>query len=391
MERIATAERPDWKDVARDMGFTFHHLEGQRYWDERAYYRFTLAEVEDGIEGPSAELHAMCLALVDEVVGSETLMDRLAIPTTMRDVVAASWKARAPSLYGRFDFSLASEGPAKLLEYNADTPTSIYETALFQWRWLEDMIAAGRLPAETDQYNRLHDALVERLAALFTPGSLLHFASDADHVEDRQTVRYLEDVARQAGLDPEFVAVNRIGIDGDGRFVDEANTLIAAIFKLYPWEDLLREPYAAQLPGTPTLFLEPAWKAILSNKGILPLLWQRHDGHPNLLPAAFGDDAAALSAIEPALGGRFVRKPLFSREGADIERVDGTTREAGPQGGYGEEGWIVQALAPLPVFDGQHAVVGSWIVGDEPVALSIREDSGPITGDMARFVPHIIA
>ncbi|USU13718.1 glutathionylspermidine synthase family protein [Sphingomonadaceae bacterium OTU29THOMA1] len=386
MERVVTGERPGWEDTAAAMGFTFHHMDGARYWDERAYYRFTLDEVEQGIEAPSGELHAMCLDLVAEVVGSDALMHRLAIPDAMRDVVAASWRARAPSLYGRFDFSFAGSGPAKLLEYNADTPTSIYETALFQWQWLEDRIADGTLPAEADQYNRLHDALVARFGALFTPGSLLHFASVPDFVEDRQTVRYLEDAARQAGLEPSFVGIEGIGADAEGQLVDEDDVLIAALFKLYPWEDMLREPYAKHLAGAKTLFLEPAWKAILSNKGILPLLWQRHEGHPNLLPAAFADDAAAVAAI----GARHVRKPLFSREGADIAITDGAESISGPDGGYGEEGWIVQALSPLPVFDGQHAVVGSWIVGDEAVALSIREDDGPITRDLARYVPHAI-
>ena len=386
MERIVTGERAGWEETARSMGFTFHHMDGERYWDERAYYRFSLDEIEQGIETPSAELHYFCRDLVTEVVGSDTLMHRLAIPDAMRDVVAASWKADAPSLYGRFDFAYDGTGPAKLLEYNADTPTSIYETALFQWQWLEDRIADGTLPADADQYNRLHDALVARFGALLTPGSTLHFASVADHEEDRQTVRYLEDTARQAGLDPAFVAIDRIGVDGDGQFVDEENVLIAALFKLYPWEDMLREPYAAHLPATKTMFLEPAWKAILSNKGMLPLLWERHRGHPNLLPAAFADDAEGVAAI----GDRFVRKPLFSREGWDIELHDGSAEDRGPEGGYGEEGHIVQALSPLPVFDGQHAVIGSCIVGDEPVALSIREDDGPITRDLARFVPHAI-
>lgn len=386
MERIVVPERPDWERVARDMGFAYAHAGGERYWDERAYYRFFLEEIEEGIEAPSAELHAMCLDLVADVVRSDAMMERLAIPPTMRDLVARSWAARAPSLYGRFDLRFDGGGPAKLLEYNADTPTSIFETALFQRRWLEDMIASGRLPGEADQYNRLHDAMGERFASPFTPGSLLHFSSVADHLEDRQTVRYLEDVARQAGLDPEFVPIAAIGVDGEDRFVDDSGTLIAAVFKLYPWEDMLREPYAAKLPASDTIFLDPAWKAVLSNKGILPLLWQRHPGHPNLLPAAFADTPESA-----AIGDRHVRKPLFSREGWDIHLTDGAHREAGPEGGYGEEGWIVQELAPLPVFDGGHAVIGSWIVGDKPVALSVREDDGPITRDLARLVPHVIA
>jgi glutathionylspermidine synthase len=388
VERIVSGERPGWEETARAMGFTFHHLDGQRYWDERAYYRFSLDEIEERIEAPSGELHQLCLALVEEVVASDSLMQRLAIPAEMRDMVAASWRAKAPSLYGRFDFAYDGTGPAKLLEYNADTPTSLYETALFQWQWLEDRVADGTLPAEADQYNRLHDALLERFATLFTPRSLVHFSSVTDSIEDRQTVRYLEEVARQAGLDPQFVAIDRIGVDAEGAFVDDESLLIGALFKLYPWEDMLREPYAAQLPTTKTLFLEPAWKALLSNKGILPLLWERHRGHPNLLPAAFADDAAGVAAIGP----RHVRKPLFSREGWDIALVDvGDGVAAAPlAGGYGEEGHIVQAYHPLPVFDGQHAVVGSWIVGDEPVALSMREDDGPITRDLARYVPHAI-
>ncbi|SFP51332.1 glutathionylspermidine synthase family protein [Sphingomonas rubra] len=386
MERVVVAERPDWRDTAERMGFTFHHLGGERYWDERACYRFSLDEVEKEIEGPSGELHAMCLDLVDEVVRSESLMERIAIPTAHRDLITRSWAAPAPSLYGRFDFSYGGHGPAKLLEYNADTPTSIFETALFQWQWLEDMIAAGTLPTDADQYNRLHDALVGRMGEILTTGSLLHFASDADHPEDRQTVRYLEDVARQAGLEPQFVAVDRIGVDADGRFVDEDRTIISAIFKLYPWEDMLREPYAAHLATARALFLEPAWKAILSNKAMLPLLWERHRGHPNLLPAAFADDDAGVAAIGP----RYARKPFFSREGWDIELVDGEAVERGPDGGYGGEGAIVQALAPLPVFDGFRPVVGSWIVGADPVAMSIREDDVAITRDKARFVPHVI-
>lgn len=391
MERVAMAERPDWEATARELGFAFHHTGGARYWDERACYRFDSDAVERDIEEPSGELHQMCLALVDEVTRSQELMERIAIPPALRDVIAASWVARAPTLYGRFDLAYDGTGPAKLLEYNADTPTSIYETGLFQWHWLEQMIERGALPPGTDQYNRLHEALIERFAAILTPGSLLHFSSIADHLEDRQTVRYLEDLARQAKLDPQFVAIERIGVDGDGQFVDDQSAdgeavLIAALFKLYPWEDLLREPYAAKLSGARTLFLEPAWKAILSNKAILPLLWERHPGHPNFLPAAFADDTAAAANI----GACYVTKPFFSREGWDVELVDGEASVAGPKGGYGEEGRIVQALAPLFEADAQHAVIGSWIVGDEPVAMSIREDDTRITRDLARFVPHIL-
>ncbi|HEY3696044.1 glutathionylspermidine synthase family protein [Phenylobacterium sp.] len=385
MQRIKVAERPGWREKAERLGFTFHHLDGRRYWDERAYYQFTLAEVEDGIEAPAAELHALALEVVAEAVKSERTMARLAIPEPLRDYVAQSWAEAAPSLYGRFDFAYDGRGPAKLLEYNADTPTSLYETAAFQWIWLEDMIEAGRLPAGADQFNSLHEKLAARFATLFPAGGFVHFASDPEAVEDRQTVRYLQDIAAQAGIEAKFVPMQAIGVDADGRFVDQDDYIVQAIFKLYPWEEMLREPFAAYLAGSQTLFLEPAWKAILSNKGLLPLLWAREEGHPNLLPAYFEDDPRIAE-----LGASYVRKPLFSREGANVELVDRGRRAPVLDQGYGAEGHVRQALHPLPRFDGYYPVAGAWIVGDEPVALGIREDRSRVTRNLSRYVPHAI-
>ncbi|HEX7946379.1 MAG TPA: glutathionylspermidine synthase family protein [Phenylobacterium sp.] len=385
MKRIRTDERPGWDEKAEALGFTWRHLDGQRYWDERAYYELSLAEVEDGIEEPARELHAMCLELVGEVVKSEQLMEKLAIPAESRDDVQDSWVNRAPSLYGRFDFAYDGTGPAKLYEYNADTPTSIYESAAFQWVWLEDMIAAGKLPADADQFNSLHEKLEQRFRTLFPAGGFVHFASDPDSIEDRQNVKYLEDIAKQAGIEPKFVPVADIGLDADGRFIDQDNYLIQALFKLYPWEDMFREDYAPKIKGSKTQFLEPPWKAILSNKGMLPLLWERHAGHPNLLPAFFEGDPRAAE-----LGNSYVRKPLFSREGANIELVDEGRKAKVLDQGYGEEGHIVQGLHTLTAFEGNYPVIGAWIVGDEPAGIGIREDRSRVTKNLSRFVPHVI-
>jgi glutathionylspermidine synthase len=385
VQRVVTPERPGWREKAERLGFTFHHLDGQRYWDERAYYAFPLEEIEDGIEAPAAELHAMCLDLVDEVVKSEALMARLAIPETSRDDVAESWAAKAPSLYGRFDFAYDGAGPAKLFEYNADTPTSIYETAAFQWLWLEDLIASGGLPAGADQFNSLYEKLKDRFAELFPGGGFVHFAGDPDSVEDRQNLRYLEDIAGQAGIEAKFVPIREIGLDADGKLVDQDNYLIHALFKLYPWEEMLREPYAANVKSSGVMFLEPVWKSVLSNKGMLPLLWERHAGHPNLLPTFFEDDPQAAS-----LGASYVRKPLFSREGANIELVQAGRRAPVLDQGYGEEGYIRQALHPLTRFEGHYPVVGAWMVGDAPAGVGIREDRSRVTKNMSRFVPHAI-
>lgn len=387
MRRLTLTPRADWREKADAVGFIFHHMEGQAYWDESAAYAFTLAEIENDLEPAAADIHELCLDLVDEAVGSDALMHRLAIPAEHRDFVAAAWRAKSPSLYGRFDFGYDGVSKPKLYEYNADTPTSVFEAATFQWLWLEELIASGALPANSDQFNSLFEALRDRFTALFPTGGFVHFASDADAVEDRQTVRFLEDLAAQAGLEPKFVAMDAIGANAEGQFVDQDGYLLQAAFKLYPWEQMLREPYAVHLATAQVRWLEPAWKSILSNKGILPLLWERHRGHPNLLEAYFEGDPAAS-----ALGGRYVRKPLFSREGANIEIVGGPEGEREPvlDQGYGAEGAILQAYSPPPNFDGQRPVVGAWMVGNEPVGIGMREDDSVVTKNLARFVPHFI-
>src|SRR5690242_12799227 len=161
MQRIPCDERPNWRDLAQEDGFTFHTIDGERYWDERAYYAFTLEEIERDIEAPSGELDAMCRDLVGRAVDDERILKVLRIPERFWTFIAASWKRGDQSLYGRFDLSYDGQGPAKLLEYNADTPTSLYETGVFQWVWLEDAIANNTVPKGADQYNSLHERLIE--------------------------------------------------------------------------------------------------------------------------------------------------------------------------------------------------------------------------------------
>ena len=160
---------------------------------------------------------------------------------------------------------------------------------------------------------------------------------------------------------------------------------IETAFKLYPWEWMFLDAFGAQLAKAPTRWIEPPWKAILSNKGILPLLWEMFPDHPNLLPAYFEDDPAAAR-----LGTSFVRKPLYSREGANVALVREGITLVEQEGPYGAEGFIRQAFAPLPNFSGQYPVLGSWLIDHTPCGLSIREDENPITGNTSRFLPHTI-
>lgn len=384
MQRITCDERPDWRETAAKVGFAFHTPNGEPYWDESAYYAFTLEEIERDIEEITGELDGMCRELVGRAVEDDGILRRLGIPERFWTYIAASWKRGDPSLYGRFDFAFDGKSPAKLLEYNADTPTSLFEAAVFQWMWLEEAIARQIVPGAADQYNSLHESLIAGWKAA-VPSGHLHLAGVTGNPEDAGTLAYLQDTAHQAGLATTVIAMDDIGRQPNGDFVDLDERPIELAFKLYPWEWMMREDFGAFLPGASTRWIEPPWKAILSNKGILPLLWEMFPRHPNLLPAYFENDPKAGE-----LGESYARKPLYSREGANVALVVGGEEIDADTGPYGAEGHVRQAVATLPQFAGAYAVVGSWFAGGKPCGLGMREDSSPITKNTSRFLPHAI-
>ena len=370
MRRENQVPRADWRKRCEDAGF-FYHSVGGTYWDETACYAFN-AEQVDRLEEVTAELHRMCLDAAGEVVQAGRFAE-FAIPAAYHELVAESWRRGEPSLYGRFDFSWDGAGDPKLLEYNADTPTALLEASVVQWHWLEDT------HRDADQFNSLHEKLIERWKAVRSAlgSTRLHVSAMRDNEEDLGTAEYLRDCALQAGWDARPLAVEDIGWNGE-RFVDLDDEPVEALFKLYPWEWLVRDEYGPHLRSRPAALVEPAWKMLLSNKALLAVLWERHYGHPNLLPTY---------RTPQRFGSDFVKKPLLSREGANVViRSRGVVR-AQP-GEYGAEGFVYQGVAPLPEFGGRFPVIGSWIVGEAPAGMGIREDDSPITKNSSRFIPH---
>ena len=374
MERLTAPPRPDWRaHVERELGFTFHTVSGAPYWDETAHYRFTATEI-DLLEAATGELEQMALALVDRVVQSgEVAFERLRIPRVAWEAIASSWHAQEKNLYGRFDLAYGGgDSPPKLLEYNADTPTALFEAAVVQWDWLQ---AAW---PDHDQFNSIHERLIEAWKNFGIGKKRVHFAAVKDHAEDGGTVEYLRDTATQAGLDTARIAIEDVGWDGQS-FRDFDGRSIDVLFKLYPWEWLVREEFGAQLLSGVAQVIEPAWKMVLSNKAALALLWEMAPNHPNLLPAFLEPDR---------VDGKVVRKPIYSREGANIQVLDGGRVQAETDGGYGAEGFVYQAHVDIPAFAGNYPVIGSWVVASQPAGIGIREDATAITRDTSRFVPH---
>lgn len=378
MQRHEIEPRKNWLEIADQNGFKFHHIHGQLYWDESAYYSFSLPEIENDLEAPAQEIFGMCLDLVTEAVKDEAILKRLGIPDAYWEIIRHSWEADDKSIYGRFDFCYDGNGPAKLLEFNADTPTSLYESAYFQWLWLEDVFP------ELDQFNSIQERLCDALSA-FAGKGIMHFSSVKGTEEDRATVEYIMDCAVQSGVMAKFVYMEDIGIDDSGQFLDLEDMPINILFKLYPWEYIWHDQYGSNVIAQANKGLklvEPPWKMALSNKGILQLLWERHRGHPNLLPSWFEG--------EKPLSDNFVRKPMLGREGANIG-IFANGKLAGQTNGiYGEEGFVCQDFCGLPNFGSNFPVCGLWIADGKSCGLGIREDKEMITGDLSRFVPHVI-
>jgi len=370
MKRHNCQPRADWRARVESVGLTYHSHEHGDYWDESACYELTAPEV-DALESAANTLHHLCIAAAATVI-ENAWWTRLGIPAAAVPSILNSWERDDFSLYGRFDLSCDGSAPPKLLEYNADTPTALVEAAVAQWFWLQETHAAA------DQFNSIHERLV--VAWRHWAGQTVHFSSIKDHPEDEMTVLYLRDTCEQAGVKTKPVFIEDLGWDARAkRFVDLDHAPIERCFKLYPWEWFWQEAFAPHLAGESVQFIEPTWKMLLSNKGLLPILWELFPDHPNLLPAF--ETAAPL-------GGHYIRKPKLSREGANVTWVEGGVVLEENGGDYGEEGFVFQALAAGLEFAGQHPVFGIWMVDHEAAGLGIREDTRRITGNLSRFVPH---
>ena len=194
------------------------------------------------------------------------------------------------------------------------------------------------------------------------------------------TANYLRNVAIQAGFDRAHINIEDIGWDAaQHAFTDLTDNPIRRCFKLYPWEWMQREEFGPHLLDDTCRWLEPPWKALLSNKAILPILWELYPQSPYLLEARF----------EPLESGDYVQKPILGREGANIQIFEQGKLFLESDGPY-DGPWVYQQICPLTRFDDRYfACLGSWIVNGWACGVGIREGENLITGNLSRFVPHL--
>lgn len=350
---------------------------GRNYFSDDIYYEFSEEQIEHIYEATN-ELHCMSLDYVDEIIKKGDYKN-LGLNQDMISIVESTYKqSKDKSLYGRFDLALdPSKNSIKMLEYNADTPTSLYESSIIQWDWKEHYFK------EADQYNSIHEELISRWKSF--PNNMYFTAHDDAGKEDWITLYYLLDTyLASGGKTGSCINIKDLGLNSN-KFVDMSDNIIDNIFKLYPWEFMQEEAFIKS--ADKTNFIEPAWKILLSNKSLLPQLWERHNNHPLLLESHFEAD------VKTSFLKDFIKKPVFSREGANVSSTNTSDSRNIDYNNFADEmydasGYILQKDANIPVQDGMTPVVGSWVIGDEPCGISIREDVG-FTRNTSVFVPHI--
>lgn len=381
MERVMLAPRQDWQGIVQDQGLVWHTLDDATtpYWNEGVHYRFSRAQI-DRLERATNALQKMYLDAGEYVI-QRKLLSRFGIPEFAHPLIEQSWQEEPPALFhGRFDLAYNGFGSPKLLEYNADTPTSLLEAAVVQWAWKEDIFP------KHDQFNSIHDRLVAKWTDLrqYLRGNLVHFVHVEDEAgEDTVTVAYLRDTAERAGLETNQLGIQNLGWDSASRrFVDLVDRKIDTLFHLYPWEWIVNEAYGTHVPECHNNmhWLEPIWKMMWSNKFMMTVLWELFPNNEYLLPTY--TDPRGMSS--------FVKKPFLSREGASVTIVRDGEEVLATEGDYGEEGYVFQEFIQIPeVAPGTHPIIGSWIIDGEAAGMGIRE-GGLVTGNRSQFVPHII-
>lgn len=383
--------KPLDNDYLQSIGFSWHTDP-----DNTPYIADELVEVSsdecEAYYDAANELYDMFVAAAQYVIDND-LFHELGIPFNLIDTIKQSWENEVHwHLYGRFDFAGGTGGkPIKLIEFNADTPTSVFETAIIQWAMLKfNGLDEGK------QFNDLYDGLVENFKRLVTldedtssfdehyEGWKILFSCISGSDEDESTTRLLQSAANDAGFETNFCYVNDVSFDDEnGIFYDGQN--YEYWFKLIPWESIAIEEGELALilkniiNNQKAIVLNPAYTLLFQSKGIMKILWDLYPNHPLLLESSY----------EPLSGKKQVKKPFLAREGANVTLLDNGGNIIKENGGsYGNGKFLYQEFAEFDK-SGDESYQAGVFFAFEGCALGFRK-GGDIIDNYSKFVGHII-
>jgi len=384
--------QPLTTDYLESLGFVWHTDH-----DETPYVSDKLVVISESeaeaYYAAGNELYDMFIEAAQHVIDNN-LFHEIGIPFNLVDVIKESWENDVHwHLYGRFDLAGGIDGrPIKLLEFNADTPTALFETAIVQWAILKQ-----NGMEETRQFNGLYEALLDNFKRLVTleedistfeskyEGWKFLFTSIRGNSEEENTVRLLQHIASEAGYVTDFAYIDEVEFSAEeGIFYqDEAYELW---FKLIPWEDIaLEESDLAMLltniiKNQKAIIFNPAYTLLFQSKGLLKIVWDLYPNHPLLLETSYA----------PLRGKQCVEKPVFGREGESVKilNAEGDITE-GESGEYDNHKMIYQAYTELPTDEEGNSYQAGIFYAYEACALGFRKGE-KILNNMSKFVGHII-
>jgi len=329
-----------------------------------------------------------------EYVVEHNLFHEIGIPFNLVEIIKESWENDVHwHLYGRFDLSGGIDGsPIKLLEFNADTPTALFETAIIQWAMLKQ-----NQMDETSQFNGVYEALLDNFKRLVTleedvsdfetryEGWKFLFTSIRGNAEEENTVRLLQHIATEVGYETKFAYMDEVEFsDNEGIFFNNENYELW--FKLIPWEDIaLEESDLAMLltniiKNQKAIIFNPAYTLLFQSKGLLKILWDLYPNHPLLLESSF----------EPLKSRKQVKKPIFGREGGNVSILDENAQELeSAVGEYGNHKMLYQAYTELPTDKEGNSYQAGVFYAYESCGLGFRK-GGKILDNMSKFVGHMV-
>ncbi|EOB4630013.1 glutathionylspermidine synthase family protein [Campylobacter upsaliensis] len=377
------------KNYLESIGFSWHTDEdGSDYLDHQ-FICVSKNEANAYYEAAN-ELYDMFIAAAQNVIDNDRF-DELGIPFNLIDAIKMSWENEVHwHLYGRFDFAGGLDGkPIKLIEFNADTPTSLFESAILQWAMLKQNNLDEHL-----QFNSIYESLMDNFKRLITldesveefeehyRGWKILFSSVAGNKEEELTTKLLAHIAKDAGFECDFSYVDEVEFGEEGIFKNGVN--YEYWFKLIPWEEIaIEEGELAMLltqimRNQKAIILNPAYTLLFQSKGILKILWELYPNHPLLLESSY----------EPLQGKDFVRKPMFGREGANISIVKDDVKLQENIGPYGNNKMIYQQYYELNSNENEYYQAGVFFAY-EGCGLGFRK-GGLIIDNASKFVGHII-
>ena len=340
------------------------------------------------------ELYDMFAQAGQYVIDNDLFHD-LNIPFNLVEIIKESWENDVHwHLYSRFDLAGGIDGkPIKLIEFNADTPTSLFETAIIQWA----MLKANNLD-ESSQFNNLYEALKDNFKRIITLESDIEkfeeyysnlgwkilFSSISSSHEDINTTKLLQHIASEAGFNTDFEFIENVQFNDEGIYKNDEQ--FEFWFKLIPWETIAIQESELALILTQiiadkkAIIFNPAYTLMFQSKGFMKILWDLYPNHPLLLETSF----------EPLVGKKQVEKRCFGREGANVKIIDSDgSIEEETNGEYEGHKAIYQEYVEFPKDSNGNSYQAGVFYAYEACGLGFRK-GGKILNNMSKFVGHII-